>query len=149
MPSPFLPSKSFVLKCKSSPHFSTYLNITNPQGKSRILAFDTSTNAKKCKNYIDYFTKRFNEWPSFDMSDNTQLIIPKPLKSIEYITDDITIEDIDLLNFCSMHNYSSFYCTNFDYSGLNKIEITIQGIEYSIDDEDGIDFFRNNLNSLK
>ena len=73
MSTPYKPSSGFVLKCNQY----NYLHITNSKGQPRVLSFNKRRNASKCIEYIYYYKDRFNDWPSFDMSETSQKIIPK------------------------------------------------------------------------
>ena len=49
-----------------------YINIIDPDGKSRILCFSCEYNARNCVNYVSRYRSTYGVWPDLNLNDPMQ-----------------------------------------------------------------------------
>jgi len=116
-----------------------YINITDPDGKTRILCFSCEYIARNCVNYVSRYRSTYGVWPDLNLNVPVARINPDktakkrtPKEIINYIEiDKKNKHDLDVMSTTSGVSY--FYCHNFNYENdLLRIQLTGQKIDGEI-----------------
>lgn len=118
-----------------------YLTVVPPQSNPRYMCFRHHMDAKKCRDYISDYKKKYNKWPNMDMNVAFNKVELNENRFCDF-GSVISIEEIDEQKFNDVANLSlsdMLICTEFnvDMSKTDKIEISFKGIEvdYEFDTE--------------
>jgi len=122
-----------------------YLTMINEHSQSRVMCFEKSKDAQRCKDYVIHFKNTYGSWPQLDLSGTRQFNVD--FESERLYNNDISqhinitsLDDNTLDFFCAHKKMSFLICNNFDtiYES-NRHHVNFQGQEYiSNDIEDNI-----------
>lgn len=129
----------------------TFLNIVDPQKKSRFVCFSNVKTADTFVNYVTSFRSKHGYWPTMDMSNKIRTVksltgvkkrTPEELKNyLSYET--FTFEQVD--EMAKRTNISFLCVTNFAYipDGNDSLVVSFSGQEW--DGEADEDAYRDLL----
>ena len=129
----------------------TFLNIVDPQKKSRFVCFSNVKTADTFVNYVTSFRSKHGYWPTMDMSNKIRTVksltgvkkrTPEELKNyLSYET--FTFEQVD--EMAKRTNISFLCVTNFAYipDGNDSLVVSFSGQEW--DGEADEDVYRDLL----
>jgi hypothetical protein len=132
---------------------SRYLTMINQRGQSRIMCFENSKDAQRCKDYVVHFKTAYGKWPSMDMSETVHKIDYQSEKLLEAnINNQLEIKymDNDTFNYYCGHKKMSFLmCKSFNtFYEKNKHTLDFTGEEYICNSSENMYDNVTNLNTL-
>tara|TARA_B110000977_G_scaffold201886_1_gene299800 strand:- start:5966 stop:6415 length:450 start_codon:yes stop_codon:yes gene_type:complete len=135
-------SNSFLISL-SKGNNNRYLTMTNQDGQTRIMCFEHSKDANRCKQYVEHFKTAYGKCPSLDLSASNHKIDFKSEKFYEY-NSEVSIKEVDsdTFDYFSTQKKANFLvCKSFTTSfEKNKHIINFTGQEIL---SDSCDTFSN------
>jgi hypothetical protein len=127
--------------------------MINQRGQSRVMCFENSKDAKRCKDYVVHFKTAYGRWPSMDMSQTVHKVHYQSEKIFEAnVINDIEIQymNSETCNYYCVNKKMNFLlCKSFDtFFEKNKHTLDFTGEEIICSNTENMFDNITNLNTL-